>query len=217
MKWYVVLLVVIVLLNTPYVKGIIGELIVAILLKVLNKDTYRVYHDLYIEKEDGTTSQIDHVITSLYGIFVVETKNYKGWIFGSEKAKEWTQIVFGTKKKFYNPILQNKGHIKHLSNYLGYTNKTKYHSIITFTGRATLKKVVTTTPVLYSIWLVHTVKKYKVKIIPAERLVEINETLSMIGKATWKTKRQHVADIKSGKSLKPAKVVKNNSKKDGKV
>lgn len=213
MEWYVILLVVIVLLNTPYVKGIIGELIVAILLKVLNKDTYRVYNDLYIEKEDGTTTQIDHVITSLYGIFVVETKNYKGWIFGSEEAKDWTKIIFGTKKKFYNPILENKGHIKLLSIYLGYTNKSKYHSIITFTWRATLKKVVTTTPVLYSIWLVHTVKKYKEKIIPAERLVEINESLSTIGKATRKTKRQHVADIKSGKSLKPAKVVKNNSKK----
>ena len=213
MKWYVVVLIAIMILNTPYAKGLIGELIVAVLLKGLNKKLYRVYHDLYIEKEDGTTSQIDHVITSPYGIFVVETKNYKGWIFGSEKAKDWTQVIFGTKNKFYNPILQNEGHIKHLSNYLGYRSKTKYHSIITFTGRATLKKVVTTTPVLYSIWLVHTVKKYDQKIIPAERLMQINETLSTIGKATRKTKRQHVADIKSGKSLKPMKVVKNKSKK----
>lgn len=204
MEWYVILLFVLIVLNTPYVKGLIGELIVAIMLKFLNKDIYRVFHDLYIEKENGSTSQIDHVITSPFGIFVVETKNYKGWIFGSEKAKNWTQVIYRKKSKFLNPIIQNKGHIKHLSHFLKYEDKGKYHSIITFTGRATLKKINTTTPVVYTSWLVFKIKKYKEIVIAPEDLMMINTKLSSLKRADWKTRRQHVKDIKTGRTFKKA-------------
>ena len=48
------------------------------------------------------------------GIFVIESKNYSGWIFGNERDKKWTQVLAnGDKNYFFNPILQNKIHIKY--------------------------------------------------------------------------------------------------------
>jgi len=198
-KLWMFIIVILVLMSTPFVKGLIGEMFVALFLKLLNKDIYRVYHDLYIPKEDGTTTQIDHVITSPYGIFVVETKNYKGWIFGDEKSKNWTQVIYKKKSYFYNPIRQNHGHIRHLKKYLVYPNKTAYIFIIAFSMRATLKKVSTTTKVLYSPILVLHIKKYKDVLIEPKDLMRVNETLSTMGRASFKTRRDHVKYIKTGK------------------
>ena len=72
------------LLNSPWFKGKTGEFIVNILAKLmLNKDEYHLIKNVTLPTEDGTT-QIDHIIVSKYGIFVVETKNMKGWISGSQ-------------------------------------------------------------------------------------------------------------------------------------
>lgn len=196
------LLIIMLIVNTPYVKGLLGELAVAVMLKFLNKDIYKVFHDLYITKEDGSTSQIDHVVTSPFGVFVIETKNYNGWIFGDEKSKYWTQVIYRTKNRFLNPIIQNKGHIKHLSNFLGVADKSKYISIISFSSRSTLKKVKTTTKVIYSIKLVWAIKRYKSVIIEAEELQSMNAKLMTLERADWKTRRDHVRYIK-GKPVKP--------------
>ncbi|WP_350617509.1 nuclease-related domain-containing protein, partial [Pseudomonas sp. HY7a-MNA-CIBAN-0227] len=68
---------------------------------------------------NGGSTQIDHVIVSIYGIFVIETKNYKGWIFGNEKQRQWTQAFpNGRKYKFQNPLRQNYLHIKTLADLL---------------------------------------------------------------------------------------------------
>ena len=72
------------ILSLPKVKGILGEKSVALFLSKLDPKKYRVFHDLYIPTAKGKTTQIDHLIISRYGIFVIETKNYKGWIYGSE-------------------------------------------------------------------------------------------------------------------------------------
>jgi len=62
---------------------------------------------------DGKTSQIDHIVINPRGIFVIETKNYSGRIYGSEKQLEWTQVLsYGkVKNKFYNPLKQNATHV----------------------------------------------------------------------------------------------------------
>ena len=76
-------------------------------------------HDLYIPKSDGTTSQIDHVVVTDKGLFVIETKNYEGWIFGSEKAPYWTQTIYMNKQIFQNILHQNYGHIESLKPFWG--------------------------------------------------------------------------------------------------
>lgn len=91
----------------PKIKGYIGEKSVAAILSFLPSDKYKIINDALIKSNDRTI-QIDHLVISVYGIFVIETKNYKGWITGSDDSEYWTKNVFGNKYKFYNPIRQIK-------------------------------------------------------------------------------------------------------------
>jgi hypothetical protein len=73
------------LLALPAVKGFLGELQVRTVARLmLDRETYQALHNVTLRTRDGTT-QIDHVIVSPYGVFVIETKNMRGWIFGSEQ------------------------------------------------------------------------------------------------------------------------------------
>ncbi|MGM8216837.1 nuclease-related domain-containing protein [Bacillaceae bacterium W0354] len=60
-------------LKFPVIKGAIGEWYVNNDLSKLGT-SYSTFHDLYVPTEDGGTTQVDHVVTSPYGIFVIETK-----------------------------------------------------------------------------------------------------------------------------------------------
>ena len=80
----------------PKFKGYLGEKSVAIILSFLPSDKYYVIHDVLVKSGDRTT-QIDHIVVSIYGIFVIETKNYKGWITGFDNSEYWTKNVFGNK------------------------------------------------------------------------------------------------------------------------
>lgn len=92
---------------------------------------YKIFKDVLIRNSYGT-SQVDHLIVSPYGIFVVETKNYKGWILGGENSDKWTQNIWGNKYQLANPIRQNYGHIKALQNALPQFVSNQYISIIVF-------------------------------------------------------------------------------------
>ncbi|GAA0415487.1 hypothetical protein GCM10009133_24920 [Cocleimonas flava] len=134
----VILLIVVIQLQSPTLKGKIGESIVnRAINKKLNKAQYHLIKDITIPVLDHTT-QIDHVIVSRYGIFVIETKNMKGWIFGGERQKIWTQSLLGKKFKFQNSLHQNYKHIKALAHMLELTDD-KFHSVIVFTGESTFK------------------------------------------------------------------------------
>ncbi len=65
-------------------------------------------------QSNGHSTQIDHIVVSPYGVFVIETKGYVGMITGGEFAEHWTQNLYGYKYRFYNPILQNQGHVRFL-------------------------------------------------------------------------------------------------------
>lgn len=116
--------------------GEIGEIKVSKELSFLSNEYY-VLNDILLRIGDQS-SQIDHIVVSIYGIFVIETKNYKGWIFGSEKSRQWTQNLFGEKYFFQNPIIQNKGHIYALKKALK-ISENKFISIIAFSSEADLK------------------------------------------------------------------------------
>jgi hypothetical protein len=99
-------------------KGWIGERVTtAGLWCMLDKGTYRRIDDLIIPASNGTT-QIDHVLVSKYGIFVIETKNYQGWIYGKQQDDKWTQNIYGKKNQFQNPLKQNYRHSKSLTEFL---------------------------------------------------------------------------------------------------
>ncbi|WP_368646259.1 nuclease-related domain-containing protein [Alkalibacterium putridalgicola] len=102
-------------------------------------DNAKVLPNVYVPKKDGTTSEIDLLFIAKTGIYVFESKNYGGWIYGSEKRRYWTQTFPNkTKHSFYNPIMQNKGHIRALKAYMGIED-VYFHSIIIFGENATLK------------------------------------------------------------------------------
>lgn len=127
--------------------GKVGELYTAKELKLvqlLGRDG-KILRNVYIPKDNGETSEIDVLFITQKGIFVFESKNYSGWLFGDEKQYKWTMMLPNKEKHtFYNPIKQNQTHIKWLSNYIG--DEIPLFSIIVFSERCELKKVTVTNP-----------------------------------------------------------------------
>jgi hypothetical protein len=97
-------------LNAPKRKGTKGESRVSRKLKRLQNEEFIVFNDVLIRTRNGS-SQIDHIVISIYGIFVIETKNYSGWIHGNENSEYCMQSIYKKKTKFRNPIRQNWAHI----------------------------------------------------------------------------------------------------------
>ncbi|TNV68438.1 nuclease-related domain-containing protein [Trichococcus shcherbakoviae] len=109
-------------------------------------DQHKLLTNVYLPKGDGTTTEIDLIMISETGIYVFESKNYSGWIFGDEDSRNWTQSLKGGKKfRFYNPIWQNKKHISHLKNHLGLGSEV-FRSYIIFSERCELKKMSVRSP-----------------------------------------------------------------------
>lgn len=102
-----------------------------------------IFHDLYLQKNNGNYSQIDIVVATPQGLISIEVKKYSGWLFGSEYQKYWTQILnYGQEKyRFYNPIKQNEGHIKALREQSEQFDKLPIYNIVLFAGDCTLKDV----------------------------------------------------------------------------
>lgn len=124
--------------NSPKQKGARGERLVAGRLRKGLPDEYLMLNDVYLPLLDGTTTQIDHVVVSQYGIFVVETKTYSGWIFGDGNSPVWTQSIYRKKSRFQNPMRQNYRHICALADNLG-IDKSYFHGVVAFTGDCTFK------------------------------------------------------------------------------
>jgi len=119
-------------------KGILGEALVKFVAKLrLPAETYYPIHNVTLLTPEGTT-QIDHVFVSRYGIFVVETKNMKGWIFGGENQAQWTQTLFKKSFTFQNPLRQNFKHVKALEAALDVPAEA-IRSVIVFFGGGTFK------------------------------------------------------------------------------
>lgn len=131
---------------TPESIGKTGEKRVAKRLGRLS-DEYIVLNDIMIPTKYGTT-QIDHVVVSPYGVFVIETKNYKGWIFGHENSEEWKQSLLGKKRwygwssqqhMFRNPIRQNNSHTRAIKHLLAAEGDFKIIPIVVFSDNADLR------------------------------------------------------------------------------
>ncbi len=103
----------------PKVQGWLGELWVSLMLAVgLDGKSGRVVHDVMLRTADGTT-RVDHVLVSRFGVFVVETKNMRGWILGSERQAQWTPKTYRRSFRFQNPLRQNHRHERAVAEVLG--------------------------------------------------------------------------------------------------
>ncbi|HVK93692.1 MAG TPA: NERD domain-containing protein [Noviherbaspirillum sp.] len=137
--WFLLpLLLLAALVKSTWFKGMMGEAIVNLSARyLLNRDEYHLIKNVTLPVEDGTT-QIDHIIVSRFGIFVIETKNMKGWIFGDARQKTWTQKIYKHTTKFQNPLHQNYKHVKALEARLE-LDSACLHSLIVFVGDSTFK------------------------------------------------------------------------------
>ena len=117
--------------------GKIGEIDVSHELKKLPNNKYSIINNVMLYDENGKSHQIDHIVFSKFGIFVIETKNFEGLIKGNTYDKQWIQILGKTKTNFYNPVHQNYGHIKVLEEKLN-IKENKFISIVCFSDKAKL-------------------------------------------------------------------------------
>lgn len=126
-------------------KGEVGEYLIWKELKKFEGKGGRFLFNLYVPKPNDETTEIDVVLIHPKGFFVIESKNYNGWIFGSEKNRYWTQTLpmgrgyKSNKEQFYNPLRQNGSHIKHLKRVLN--DGVPMWSLIVFSDECTFKDV----------------------------------------------------------------------------
>ena len=116
-----------------------GEALVArVLRRNFHPPDFHLMNHITLRMKDGTT-QIDHILVSKFGVFVVETKKYNGWIFANANHKNWTQVFYRQKFKFQNPILQNKRHVRAVRELLDFLPPSAVKSVVVFTGNPEFK------------------------------------------------------------------------------
>lgn len=160
----------------------------------------KILRNIYVPKDNGETSEIDLVYITQKGIFVFESKNYSGWIFGDGKSMYWTaSLPNGQKNRFYNPVKQNRTHIKWLNKYLN--GKVPLFSIIVFSERCKLKKVFVedetvrvikrdkTYATIRDIW------NQSSDVLGEEDIVEIYDRLQILTKVDEAVKQAHIQRI----------------------
>ncbi len=193
--WYLVpIFILAAILKSPWFKGVMGEFIVNLSAKLrLNKDEYHLLKNITLPTEDGTT-QIDHIIVSTYGIFVIETKNMKGWIFGKPNQKMWTQQIYKHKTRFQNPLHQNYKHVKTLQSLLG-LNEGQIYSIVVFVGNSTFKTEMPDN-VTYASGYIRYIKSKKEPVISPLEVKEIINSIDSGRMApSFKTNTDHVGHV----------------------
>lgn len=128
---------------TPITRGEWSERRVMLRLLKMGINPKAIFHDLYIQKPNGEYTQVDVAVATKAGIIVFEVKDYSGWIFGNEHQKYWTQLLaYGKEKhRFYNPVMQNSGHIQAIRQCLQQNPDTPIYSVIVFFGSSEFKDV----------------------------------------------------------------------------
>ena len=187
-------------------KGWYGEHLIARKLKWVNLlgRKGRVLRNIYLPKDDGETSEVDVTYITKKGIFVFESKNYSGWIFGSDKDSYWTAALpGGQKNRFYSPILQNKSHMKWLRAYVG--DDIPLFSIIVFSERCELKKITLETdevavikrPRVY--WAVRRIWRKNPDVLTDEMVAALYEKLKGLTDVSAEVKARHIESVRKGR------------------
>ncbi len=196
---FLILALIVAFFKSPWMKGKVGEAIVNTSNKLLlDKDLYTPIKDITLQLTDGSTTQIDHILVSKYGIFVIETKNMKGWIFGTENQKQWTQQIFKEKNRFQNPLHQNYRHTKVLEEILNLPS-SHFTSLIAFVGDCEFK-----TPMPENVFCGLSYTKYvksfnKELLTPQQMSMVINKLQRRRLKQGLSTDREHVDNLKRRK------------------
>ena len=182
------------------IKGALGETVVKAGAGLsLPSSVYRRYHDVTLPTAEGTT-QIDHVFVSEFGVFVVETKNMNGWIYGTEKDRKWIQVFPGGQKyTFQNPLRQNYGHVKAIEDALARIGLAKgvVKSVVVFVGEAELKRDLPEN-VTVGFGAARYIRSFRTRVLTKEQVAEICTMIeSGRMKQSWGTDRQHIRNVQN--------------------
>ncbi len=201
--WYLIPLAILAgILKSPWFKGIAGEFLVnTAARRFLPKDEYHLIKDVTLQTDDGTT-QIDHIIVSRYGVFVIETKNMKGWIFGSANQRTWTQKIYKHTNKFQNPLHQNYKHIKTLEVLLDIP-ATAIHSLVVFVGDSTFKTDMPDNVTYAGGYIRHIKSRCEVVLSQADVEAVTAQIEQLRLQQGLTTNRQHVRHLSQKKALSP--------------
>jgi restriction system protein len=174
-------------------RGWFGEKITTLNMWLsLDAKVYLRFYDVIIPAKNGTT-QIDHLLVSPYGLFIVETKNIKGWIFGSENQSKWTQSLYGKMYSFQNPTHQTFRQKKILSEYLS-LNESIIHTVIYFVGDCKFK---TNLPAnVINSGLGGYIKQFTNRILSPEEINHVVGTLEKHVSESSLTTRDHVRSLR---------------------
>ncbi|MBQ8400115.1 MAG: NERD domain-containing protein, partial [Clostridia bacterium] len=192
-------------------KGRYGEFLIYNSLKKMEANGAKFLFNVYLPKENGETTEIDVLMICSKGIFVFESKNYSGWIFGSEHHKNWHQTLRGRrgrsqKEHFYNPIMQNRSHMKHLKEFIG--GQPPMHSVIVFSNRCILKNIQiesTDISVINLQKVVSTVSdicnQTSTDLLSEADISNIHDKLYSLTQVDNAVKVQHIANIQKNKTI----------------
>ena len=185
-----------VFLRTPQGRGWLGELKVKLVIGRTKPDIKYVINNLTLRIGENKTSQIDHVVINEHGVFIIETKNYSGRIYGNETQLEWTQVLnYGNvKNKLYNPIKQNRTHLYHISNLLN--GKLPLFSAVVFVQGNT--QYINASGVYNLRELRRLLKSNTGEYLSPEKMEEAYKTLLNANDASI-TKREHIQNININK------------------
>ncbi|TNP01519.1 nuclease-related domain-containing protein [Bacillus pacificus] len=179
--------------HIPKWKGKAGEKLVKRILSKLDPESYYVLHDVTVHTEYGETTQIDHIVIAETGVFVIETKNYEGIIYGNEKAARWTQGIFRKKSSFQNPFRQNYKHIKAIEWLM--EQQLPCISIAAFHPKCSLKRVNVHSKdkhVLYYNDLKSCIESYTEVQLTKDEVQHIYQTISRANITDKDIKKEHV-------------------------
>jgi len=201
MWWLLPLIIIAALIKSAWFKGIAGEFIINISAKLfLDKDKYHLFKNVTFPIDGGST-QIDHIIVSKYGIFVVETKNMKGWIFGNGRQKMWTQQIYKHRNRFQNPLHQNYKHTKVLGALLG-LSKDQLISLVVFIGDSSFKTEMPEN-VTYGRGYIRFIKSKTQPILSESEVASaIHKIKNERLKPSLKTSRKHIRHVKEIRAKK---------------
>lgn len=200
MIWFValtlVLIVFVSILKGTRFKGAMGERRVKHALRVLEGQGYHLINDVTLPTARGTT-QVDHVLLSPFGVFVIETKNMSGWIFGSSNQPMWTQMIGRRKYQFQNPLRQNYAHVKAIEKLLE-VPVWAIHSLVAFTGEAKAKTAMPDDVIFSGQALLAQIKSKNAAIFSAEEVHSLVGRLKQVRLPdTRATRTAHIRQLKS--------------------
>ncbi len=193
---FAIFLLLIVIASLRINSGSIGEWLVNRRLALFTKGgNATLYKNMLFRAENGELTEVDHLLINPFGIFVIESKNYSGWIFGGEKQAKWTQQIYRNKSQFMNPLRQNYKHCLAVQAYLGV--KEGIESLVVFHDKATFKTRMPNNVVMLS-GMNRYIKRFTDEKFSNAQLKQLNALLSLRAEGTTKEDyKEHVRQVKA--------------------